>query len=469
MAKAGNLPKDQKAGKQRSKVVDATDGLSPIRENVAGIDVGSAEHYVAVPVGRDPQPVQKFGSFTADLYRLAKWLLDCGVQSVVMQATGVYWMGLYQILEEHGLEVWVTNARYTKMLPGRKSDVQECQWLQKLQSYGLLTESFRPTEEIRVLRSYMRQRENLVADIGICIQRMQKALTEMNLQLTNVLSDINGKSGMAILRAIVTGERDPEKLAKLCDARIKATRQEVAQSLDGQWRPELLFVLEQQLQLHDFYVERVTDCDRKIEAHLETIQHKVDANTVPFRQPRRVGRQPKRKHIPQFDLQRHLYQITGVDLTQIDGIGVQTALVVVSEVGADMSKWKTEKNFASWLGLSPDNRITGGKVIKRSTKKVVNRASSALRLAAQTLRTSKSALGAKFRRFQGRMDAPQAITAMANHLAKLIYRMLRFGHDYVDKGMEHYENQYRQQYLRYLRKQAQRQGFQLIPLEGVVE
>ncbi len=351
MARLGNNSNARKRGKKAGKCLDVTEGLSAINLNAAGIDVGSAEHYVAVPLGRDPHPVQKFGSFTADLYRLVQWLLDCGVKSVVMQATGVYWIGLYQILEEHGLDVTVTNARYTKMLPGRKSDVQECQWLQKLHTFGLLTRSFRPTEEFRVLRSYLRQRENLVVGLGICIQHIQKALTEMNLQLTNVLSDISGKSGMAILRAIVQGERDPKQLAELCDPHIKATRKQVAESLEGNWRTELLFVVQQNLHLYDSYSEQVAECDRKIEAHLQTIQHKVDATVAPLAPPRRPGMQPNRKHIPQFDVRTHLYQITGVDLTQIDGIGVQTAEVMLSEVGADMSKWKTEKHFASWLGL----------------------------------------------------------------------------------------------------------------------
>jgi transposase len=464
MARLGN---HRKAEKKVTQPVDRTEGLPPLNPNTAGIDVGNAEHYVAVPLGRDPQPVQTFGSFTADLYRLVKWLLDCGVDAVVMQATGVYWIALYQILEEHGLKVTVTNARYTKMLPGRKSDVQECQWLQKLHTFGLLTHSFRPTEEFRILRAYMRQRENLVVASGICIQHIQKALTEMNVQLANVLSDLSGKSGMAILRALLRGERDPYALADLCDARVKATRQAVAQSLEGNWRVELLFVVQQNLDLYDDYCGKLAECDRRIEAHLQTITRKVEAAEAPLSPPRRKNMQPHRKHIPQFDLRTYLYQITGVDLTQIDGIGVQTAEVLLSEVGADMSKWKTERHFASWMGLSPDNQKTGGKVIKRGSKKVVNRAATALRLAAQSLLKSQSALGAKFRRLRTRLGAPKATTAMANHLAKLMYRMLKFGHEYVDKGMEYYEARYREQYLRYLKKQAAKQGFQLVPVEGV--
>jgi transposase len=465
MAKSRGLPQRQCRQKAGKAAVSAAP--TAIKQDVAGIDVGSEFHYVAVPEGRDPEPVRRFGSFTADLYRMVKWLLDCGIKSVVMQATGVYWFGLYQVLEDHGLQVTVSNARYTKMLPGRKTDVSECQWLQQLESFGLLTRSFRPTEEFRVLRSYLRQRENLVADIGICIQRMQKVLTEMNLQLCPVLSDINGKSGMAILRAIVAGERDRYRLADLCDSRIQAKREQVAESLDGTWRTELLFILKQQLQMHDALAAQVGQCDSQIESHLQTIQQKVDSAVTPMPAPRRPSKPPRRKHIPQYALRQYLYQITGVDLTQIDGIGEQTALTVVSEVGVDMSKWKTEKNFASWLGLSPTNEKTGGKVIHRGTKKVVNRAATALRLAAQTLRTSQSFLGAKYRRLRSRMDAPKAITAMAHNLATLLYRLLKFGHNYTDKGMEFYEQKYREQQLQYLKKQAARQGLQLVPVQGV--
>lgn len=467
MAKRKSSHQGQRREKTE-KAVAVSAAPTQIKQDVAGIDVGSEHHYVAVPDGRDPEPVRRFGSFTADLYRMVKWLLDCGIKSVVMQATGVYWFGLYQVLEDHGLAVTVTNARYTKMLPGRKTDVAECQWLQQLESFGLLTQSFRPTEEFRVLRSYMRQRENLVADIGICIQRVQKVLTEMNLQICNVLSDINGKSGMAILRAIVKGERDPYRLADLCDSRIQASRQQVAESLEGTWQNQLLFILKQQLEIYDALAAQVSQCDRQIETHLQTIQEKVSPEVTPMPAARRPSKLPNRKHIPQYDLRKYLYQITGVDLTQIDGIGEQTALTVVSEVGVDMSRWKTEKNFASWLGLSPSNEKTGGKVIHRGTKKVVNRAATALRLAAQTLRTSQSFLGAKYRRLRGRMDAPKAITALAHNLATLIYRMLKFGHNYADKGMQFYEQRYRERQLQYLKKQAAKQGFQLTPAQGVV-
>lgn len=420
---------------------------------------------MAVPPGRDPEPVQKFGSFTADLHRMAQWLKACRIETVVMQATGVYWTALYDVLEGYGFQVNVVNARHTKTLPGRKSDVQECPWLQKLHTFGLLNNSFRPAEDIRVLRSYMRQRENLVAAAGTAIQHRQKALTEMNIQLANVSSDISGATGMAILRDIIKGERDANKLAMHKHGRIRASRAEIARSLEGTWRPELVFVLEQSLALYETYLKKICECDRRIEEQLRLMEAKVDVVAEPAPAPRRL-RWP-RKHEPRFDLRGQLYRITGVDLTQIDGVEVQTAQAVISEVGVDMSRWKSEKQFASWLGLCPDNRISGGKVLKRGTRQVVNRASTALRLAAWSLIRSQSALGAKFRRLRSRLGAPKAITAMAHLLARLIYRMLKFGHQYVDRGMEYYETKYRQQQLQWVAKQAAALNMQLVPAAGV--
>lgn len=468
------MPKSSKKWKAAPKQLsgqprEVAEGLPVVRTDVAGIDVGSAEHYVAIPADRDPQPIRCFGSFTADGYRLVKWLLERGIKRVVMQATGVYWFGLYQVLEDHGLEINVTNAAYTKMLPGRKTDVHEAEWLRQLETYGLLTRSFRPTEEIRVLRSYMRQRESLVAEAGIYIQRMQKALTEMNLQLSNVLSDISGKSGLAILRAIVAGQRDPQELAKLCDPHVRATRQEIAASLEGHWRAELLFILRQNLELYDIFCAKIAACDEQIQAHLQTIQHKLDAAVTPLPEPRHRGLESHRKHAPRYPLRQYLYEITGVDLTRIDGIGPPTAQVVISEIGLDMTAWRTEKNFTSWLGLCPGNEKTGGKVVKRGTKKVVNRAASALRIAAQALERSQTSMGAKYRRLKRGIGAPRAITAMARQLAVLIYRALRFGNDYVDKGVEQYQKKFRQQQLQSLQKQAAKHGFQLIPVQAVTQ
>jgi transposase len=459
-------PWGRKPGK---KIVDVTAGLEVLRPHAAGIDVGNADHYVAVPAGRDPQSVQTFGSFTADLHRLGRWLLACRIQTVVMQATGVYWIGLYQILQSYGFQVFVVNAKYTKTLPGRKTDVLECQWLQKLHTFGLLNNSFLPPEKIRVLRTYLRQRENLVAAAATCIQQMQKVLTEMNVQLANVISDLSGMTGMRILQAILDGQRDPQCLAALADPHVHASRKEIAQSLEGHWREDLLFVLQQVHDLYFTYLESITACDRRIEAHLKTLEAKVDLATQPLPDTSGKNRLPRRKHIPQTNLQQELYRITGVDLTRIDGIQVQTAQVVISEVGLDMGRWPDEHCFASWLGLSPNHRITGGKVIQRGTKKVINRAATALRLAARTLHHSKSYLGAKYRRLRAKLGAPKAITAMAHQLARLIYRLLRFGTPYHDKGIEHYERKYRETQMKWLQKQAAQLQMQLIPAQGVAK
>jgi transposase len=374
------MPKDRQQRSKRRKTmgkVDPTEGLPLLNGNAAGIDVGSAEHYVAVPTDRDTEPVQSFGSFTADLHRMARWLKNCQIQTVVMQAAGVYWTALYDVLERYGLEVNVAYAQHTKTLPGRKTDVQECQWLQKLHTFGLLNNAFRPAEEIRVLRSYLRQRENLVAAAAMYVQHIQKAMTEMNIQLANVISDIRGTTGMAILRDIVRGERDPEKLARHRHARIRASQQEIARSLEGTWREELLFVVGQSLELYDTYQEKIQLCDQRIDEHLQRMEDKVDPASDPIPEPTRRGK-GSRPRQPHFDLRGHLYRITGVDLTQIDSIDVRIAQTVISEVGLDMSRWKTEKHFASWLGLCPDNRTSGGKVLKRGTRHVVNRAATAL-------------------------------------------------------------------------------------------
>ena len=376
-------------------------------------------------------------------------------------------MALYQILEDYGLQVNVVNAYHTKTLPGRKTDVLECQWLQKLHTFGLLNNSVQPAEEIWVLRTYMRQREKLVVGASTCIQHMQKALTEMNIQLANVISDISGMTGMAILRAIVSGERNPEALSRLKNERIQASRQEIAQSLEGNWRPELLFVLEQSLALYDIYHQKIAECDDRIEAHLKCVESKTDAEQKPAPQARTA--RSHRKQTSWVDLRVQLYRVVGVDLTQIDGINVQTAQTVISEVGVDMTRWRSEKQFASWLGLCPDNRVSGGKVLKRGTRHVINRAATALRMAAWSLFRNQSALGANFRRLRRKLGAPKAITAMAHKLARLVYRMLKFGQSYVDKGMEHYESKYRRQQIKWLAKMAAALNLHLTPSPEVVE
>lgn len=441
-------------------------GLQVVHPRAAGIDVGNSAHYAAVRPDRDPEPVRRFECFTADLYRLADWLKSCGVTTVAMQSTGVYWIPLYDVLEERGVEVYLVNARHTKNLPGRKSDVQECQWLLKLHTYGLLNNSFQPSSEIRVMRTYWRQRAEHVRSAATCIQRMQKALTQMNLQLANVISDLSGSSGQAIVRAILAGERNADKLAELTDPRIHASRAEVAKSLQGNWRPELLFVLQQEVDMYDTYQRRIRECDEQLQQHLNTFTDKSNSQPPPANAPARKPekRRKPRRNAPRFDLSQQLERITGVDLTRIDSIDAMTAQTILSEVGLDMSRWQTEAHFVSWLGLSPDNRISGDKVLKRGTRPVVNRATTALRIAACTLLRSQSYLGAQYRRLRAKLGPPKAITAMAHRLARLIYRMLRYGQHYVDKGSQYYEQRYRNQQICALHKRAATLGFHIVPM-----
>jgi transposase len=381
--------KQRKELARRLRVEDP--GLAVMHPNAAGIDVGNSAHYVAVRPDRDPDSVRRFECFTADLHRLADWLQHCGVTTVAMQSTGVYWIPLYDILDGRGIDVYLVNARHTRNLPGRKSDVQESQWLLKLHTYGLLRNSFHPPAEIRVVRTYWRQRGDHVHAVSTCIQRMQKVLTQMNIQLANVISDLSGWTGQRIVRAILAGERDPATLAALSHPGIHATRDTIAKSLEGTWQPDLLFVLEQEVAMYDAYQQRIAECDQALEQHLKGFADKLadpaadnDQSPTAPRERRRSGPKRRRKagsHAPQFDLGRELHCISGVDLTRIDGIDVGVAQTVISEVGLDMTRWKTE-HFASWLGLCPDNRITGGKVIRKGTRHVVNRAATAFRLAA---------------------------------------------------------------------------------------
>jgi transposase len=389
-----------------------------------------------------------------------------------MQSTGVYWIPVYEILDARGIEVYLVNARHTKNLPGRKSDVQESQWLLKLHTYGLLRNSFHPPAEIRVVRTYWRQRGDHVHAVSTCIQRMQKVLTQMNIQLANVISDLSGWTGQRIVRAILAGERDPETLAALSHPGIHATRDTIAKSLEGTWQPDLLFVLHQEVAMYDAYQQRIAECDQALEQHLKGFADRMtdaapdgDQSPTPLRERLRSGPKRRRKagsHAPQFDLGRELHRISGVDLTRIDGIDVGVAQTVISEVGVDMTRWPTEAHFASWLGLCPDNRISGDKVLRKGTRHVVNRATTALRLAATTLLRSQSYLGAQYRRLRARLGAPKAITAMAHKLARLVYRMLKWGHEYVDKGLRYYEERHRQQQVQLLKKKAVKLGLQIV-------
>jgi transposase len=368
---------------------------------------------------------------------MADWLRQCRVRTVAMQSTGVYWIAVFNILEEAGFKVYLVNARETKNLPGRKSDMQESQWLMKLHTYGLLRNSFRPTQEIRTMRTYWRQRNDLVRSAGGHIQRIQKALTQMNIQLANVLSDVSGVTGQASIKAILGGERDPHQLAALRDPRVQASVEEVACSLEGHWQPDLLFVLKQEQEAYEFCQQQMAECDCQLEKYL--LQREDRSHGVQLPEEKRKGRIKKRRgNKPQFDMRRQLFRMAGTDLTRIDGIDVTTAPTIFSEAGYDMSRWKTENHFVSWLRLCPDNRISGDKIIGKGRLPTNNRATIALKMAATGLRTSQTYLGAQFRRLRTKLSAPIAIKAMAAKLVRLVYRMLRYGMTYLDQGMEFY-------------------------------
>jgi transposase len=433
--------------------------LAQVHLNAAGIDVGSEFHFVAVPADRDEQPVRRFSAFTADLVALADWLAHCGIETVVLESTGIYWIPLFELLESRGLEVLLVDPRRLKHVPGRKTDVLDCQWLQQLHTFGLLSGAFRPADEVVVLRSYLRQRAMLVQYASQHIQHMQKALHQMNVKLDKVLSDITGATGMAILQAILDGERDPVTLAQLRDRRCQHDAETIAKALQGNWRDEHLFALRQALALFRAYHQQIADCDREIEAQLATMTDRSAGTKLPH-QPRQ---RKKHRNEPAFDMRESLHRVTGVDLTRIDGLDGHTVLKLISEIGTDMSRWKSVKHFTSWLGLCPGNKQSGGKLISGKTKRCANRAAAALRLAANGLHRSQTALGAYLRRMKARLGAPKAITATAHKLARLVYSTLKHGWTYIDKGADWYEQQFRDRLLKSLQSRALQLGYILIP------
>ncbi|UHD18813.1 IS110 family RNA-guided transposase [Thiocapsa bogorovii] len=433
--------------------------LSTVNPRAAGIDVGAQFHVVAVPPECDAEAVRTFRSFTGDLHRLADWLVACRIETVAMESTGVYWIALYEILEARGIRVVVANARDVKHVPGRKTDVNDAQWLQQLHTYGLLRGSFHPPGDIAALRAYLRQRERLLDYAASHIQHMQKALTQMNLQLHHVVSDITGKTGMRIIRAILDGTRDPQVLASYRDGRCKASVETIAQALEGNYRPEHLFALEQAVALYDAYQERVVACDRRIEAALAQLAP-PEPPAEPLSAPRHKTRQP---NALAFEVRQALHAVIGVDLTQIHGIGPYLALKLVGECGTDLSAWPTAKHFTSWLCLSPGNKISGGKVLSARTRRSHNRASALLRLAAVNVGKTDSALGAFYRRLAMRVGKAKAVTATARKLAVLFYNTLRHGMDYSDPGASDYEERHRRRVVQNLERRAKQLGFTLEP------
>lgn len=433
-------------------------GLPVVHQHAAAIDIGSRFHVVAIAPELSDEPVQSFQAFTGDIERMADWLVASGVRTVAMESTGVYWVPVYEVLEDRGLDVIVANAREVRAVPGRKSDVNDAQWLQRLHACGLLRASFRPTREIAALRAYLRLRERHLDYAAAHIQHMQKALTFMNLQLHHVVQDITGVTGMRIIRAIVAGERDLDVLTTMRDVRCKATPATVRASLVGNYQPEHLFALSQALVLYDFYHVRIAECDVEIEKMLKALNADRTSPSEPLPEPRHRTRQP---NAMSFDTRPVLYQLTGVDLTQIHGLGPYLALQMVAECGTDLSRWPTAKHFTSWLTLSPGCKISGGKVLSAHTRKTTNRIATQLRLTAVSVGRTNTALGAFYRRLAARIGKAKAVTATARKIAMLFYNAMRFGMKYQDPGADQYEQRYRERVIKQLRRRAEAFGLTL--------
>jgi transposase len=467
----------RRQSKELQRRLNAEDpGLEVIHRNAAGIDIGGSSHFVAVPAGRDSQPIREFGAWTVGLREMAAWLKRCGIETVAVQATGVYWLAPCEVLEAAGLKVCVVNAQGTKNLPGRKTDVQECEWLRRLHTYGLLRDSYRPPEQIRGIRDLWRLRERWVKDTGRAVQQMQKALTGMNLQLSRAVSDLSGVTGMTIIRAIVAGERDRWKLARLRDPRAQASEEEIAHSLEGTWREELLFELRQVVEHYDFLSHQIRELDQQLQQRMAAMPGRepvratealgAASETTPESpgRPRKPKRKKPTKNAPGFDLGTELERLLGVDLMILDGINVMIAQTLFAEVGPDLSAFPSEAHFAAWLGLAPMRNISGGKLIRHERRKVKNRLGVALRMGAETLERSHTYLGARFRHLKSRLGPGKAIKATARYLACLIYRLMTKGPTWIDRGEAAFEQKRTERELHSLRRKAKALGLQLVPV-----
>jgi len=429
----------------------------------AGIDIGSTSHFVAVPEGCADKTVREFKTFTTGLNELADWLKQCGIKTVAMESTGVYWIPIFELLEERGFDVKLVDSRQTKNVSGRKSDVLDCQWIQQLHTYGLLNAAFRPAGDVCELRAYVRQRSMLIESASRHIHQMQKALTQMNIQLHHVIKDITGETGMKIIREIVAGEKDPTVLAKNRHPRCKSSIEDIKAALTGNYRAEHLFCLKQSLELYDIFQEKIQACDHSIEdkmAKFVTDPRAIDITENALN----PNKKQTNKNSPNFNLGKELHRLAGVDLLAIPGVNTVTALQILSEIGFDMTRWRNAKQFASWLGLCPGNKISGGKILSSKTKSSNNRAAATLRMAASTLYRSPTGLGAYLRRLKSRKGPMKAITATAHKLAKIIYNMLRYGAEYMETGQAYYEEQYRDRKIKNLKKQAIELGLHLVEI-----
>jgi transposase len=454
---------------KRKEIAKATrPEMAMVHPNAAAIDIGSTLHMAAVGVDRTSDPVRSFATFTGDLHRLVDWFAECGVETVVMESTSVYWIPIFELLDERGFEIFLVNARDAKHVPGRKTDVSDAQWLQRLHSYGLLRASFRPKREIAELRAYLRQRERLLDTAASQIQHMQKAMTEMNLQLHHVVADITGATGLRIIRAIIAGERNPSVSASMRDKRCHSSVETIEKALTGHYRAEHLFVLEQAVALYDVYQQKVAACDIRIESvmnGLGSLRGRREAPTTDGS----ASPKPRRHRTanePAFDVGRSLHTLFGKDLTRINGVGPYLALKLVSECGDDLSAWPSAKHFTSWLSLAPNNKISGGKVLSSRTKRSGSRVASLLRLAAVSVGRTETALGAFYRRLSSRVGKAKAITATARKIAVLFYNAVRHGMEYVDPGASYYETRYRERVVKNLHRRAKALGYVMLAADA---
>lgn len=438
-------------------------GMGVVNPNAAGLDIGAEEIYASVPADRDEKPVRRFGTYTPDLEALAEWLVKCQVDTVAMESTGVYWVPVYEMLEARGIEAQVVNARHLKHVPGRKSDVKDCQWIQQLHTYGLLRGSFRPEADIVELRSYLRHRHDLIEHRAAHINHMQKALTLMNVRLTEVVSDITGVTGMGILRAIVAGQHDACQLVRFRQKGCKHSEADFVNALSGHYRREQVFVLKQALTLYDAYTEQITQCDAAIEQQFAVLKPAPDVpdDLPPLDDSSKTNTHSK--NAPAYDARALLYRATGVDLCEVDGLNASTVQQIIFEIGTDVSAWPTVKHFCSWLNLAPHNDISGGKVLRSRVPKAPNRAGQALRLAAQSVSKTDTALGAFYRRMRARLGSPQAIVATAHKIARIIYHMLKHRQSYQAMSAIEYDQLQKERHLKSLQRQAERYGMRLVP------
>jgi transposase len=439
-------------------------GMSQVNRNAAGADIGAVEIVVCVAGENNTQIVKAFGNYTVDLQAIGVWLREHDVKTIAMESTGVYWIPLFEVLESMGFKCLLISSRSLRRVPGRKSDIEDAQWIQTLHSYGLLESSFRPQADLVALRTMLRHRAQMLEHRAPHIQHMQKALLQMNVQLSQALSDVMGETGQAIIRAIVQGERSPRLLAAFRDPGCKKSEEEIGQALTGTWREEHLFVLKQSLELYDFYTVQIEGCDEEIDRMYALIRPDWQSGELPpvpmKKQKTHSKNAPKSAH----EIRRHLKRINGVDLSLVDGFGVSLAQTVTMEVGSNVAeKFPTEKNFCSWLGLAPKHEISGGKVLKKKTLKTKNRAGQAFRMAANSVKKSDTVFGVMYKRFRARQGPAQATVSTAHAIARVVYRMLKYQVEYEAISVNEYQKKYEEQQVKYFKKKVASLGFQLVP------